>query len=54
MEQEVDYLRLQSNLQLNHYNIPLEIERTERGLSDHCGFQGSMQLPDSMKRVILK
>ena len=53
MVQEADYLRLQSNLLLNHYNIPLEIERIERELSDHYGFQGSMQLLELTKRVIL-
>ena len=46
MEQEADYLRLQSNLLLNHYNILLEIERTERELSDHYGFQESVQAQD--------
>jgi hypothetical protein len=42
MEQEAGCLGLPSNQILNLFNMLLEIEKIEKELSGHCGFQELM------------
>ena len=37
MELEAGYIKLQNNRILNHYSMPLEIEKIENDLSEHFG-----------------
>ena len=39
---EVDFIKLQNNLILNHFSMLLEIEKIEKELLDHYGLQELM------------
>ena len=52
MELEVDSLKLQNNLILNHFNMHLEIEKIKKEALDLYGFQELMQEQENLMFLI--